>query len=95
MCCTDAPEAPDARLPMITYPVAALPARSQNLGDLIGTTRAEILAELTQPQSTEGLAQRLHLSRATVSYHLQILHRAGLLQRTRRSRHVYYQRASP
>ncbi|MFK8910339.1 ArsR/SmtB family transcription factor [Streptomyces sp. YS-3] len=95
MSCIDAPEAPGPRIPMITYPVAASPARSQNLGDLIGTTRAEILAELTQPQSTEGLAQRLHLSRATVSYHLQILHRAGLLQRTRRSRHVYYQRAAP
>ncbi|MEV6008922.1 DUF5937 family protein [Streptomyces sp. NPDC051976] len=91
MSCIDGPEAPGPRLPMITYPVDALPPK-QNLPELIGTTRAEILAELTQPQTTESLARRLHLSRATVSYHLQILHRAGLLQRTRQTRHVYYQR---
>ncbi|MEU3570516.1 hypothetical protein AB0E96_19155 [Kitasatospora sp. NPDC036755] len=28
----------------------------------------------------------------TASYHLQMLHRAGLVSRTRRSRHVLYQR---
>ncbi|WP_344441709.1 helix-turn-helix domain-containing protein [Kitasatospora nipponensis] len=32
------------------------------------------------------------LSPATVSHHLQLLHRAGLVTRTRRSRHVLYQR---
>ncbi|WP_269856999.1 ArsR/SmtB family transcription factor [Streptomyces sp. RPT161] len=55
------------------------------MNQLIGTTRA-------QPRTTGELAQRLHLSPAIVSYHLQILHRTGLIQRTRSSRHVFYQR---
>ncbi|MET8542797.1 ArsR family transcriptional regulator [Kitasatospora sp. NPDC004799] len=32
------------------------------------------------------------MSPAIVSYHLQILHRAGLVTRSRRSRQVLYQR---
>ncbi|MFF3910282.1 ArsR/SmtB family transcription factor [Streptomyces sp. NPDC001848] len=92
--CAGAPaDAPDPRTPLIVYP--AIPpeaARPRQVNQLIGTTRAQLLAELVQPRTTGELAQRLHLSPATVSYHLQILHRARLIQRTRSSRHVFYQR---
>ncbi|MGW0730296.1 ArsR/SmtB family transcription factor [Streptomyces mirabilis] len=83
---------PDPRTPLIVYP--AIPdsrAPLPRVDQLIGATRARLLAELTQPHTTAELAERLHLSPATVSYHLQILHRAGLLHRIRRSRNVLYQ----
>ncbi|WP_052441583.1 ArsR/SmtB family transcription factor [Streptacidiphilus anmyonensis] len=87
----DLPGAPDPRTPQILYPAgpAECPVPS---GELIGATRATILAELSQPRSTSEIAQRVHLSPATVSYHLQILHRAGIVTRRRRSHHVLYQR---
>ncbi|MGW2679211.1 ArsR/SmtB family transcription factor [Streptomyces sp. NPDC001436] len=92
-CGAEPPGTPVPRLPLIVYPVGPndrLPtARGE---ELIGPTRTRLLAELAQPRSTGELAQRVRLSPATVSYHLQILHRAGLVQRTRRSRTVLYQR---
>lgn len=92
-CGAEPPGAPAPRLPLIVYPVGpndCLPtARGE---ELIGPTRTKLLAELAQPRTTGELAQRVRLSPATVSYHLQILHRAGLVQRTRRSRTVLYQR---
>jgi DNA-binding transcriptional ArsR family regulator len=72
-------------------PSSSAPSRPQ-LDELIGPTRALLLAELATPRSTSELAELLHLSPGTVSYHLQVLHRAGLLHRTRRSRHVLYQK---
>ncbi|MFF4139668.1 ArsR/SmtB family transcription factor [Streptomyces mirabilis] len=83
---------PAPRTPLIVYP--AIPdsrAPLSRADQLIGATRAQLLAELAQPHTTAELAERLHLSPATVSYHLQILHRAGLLQRTRQARNVLYQ----
>jgi|SRR5579872_449904 len=89
----DCTEMPEERQPMILYPAlphtAALPSE-----DLIGATRARILAELTRPATTGELAARLHLTTATISYHLQILFRAGLVQRNRRNRHLLYQRST-
>ncbi|WP_280728213.1 winged helix-turn-helix domain-containing protein [Kitasatospora sp. MAA4] len=86
---------PAPRTPLIVYPAVPSSRASGPLSDeLIGPTRAHLLAELAQPRSTAELARRLHLSSATVSYHLQILHRAGLLQRTRHSRSVLYQKLS-
>ncbi|MFA1537836.1 ArsR/SmtB family transcription factor [Actinomadura monticuli] len=79
--------------PLISYPAistASVPPRP--LDELVGATRAWLLAELATPRSTTELAERLHLTPGTVSYHLQVLHRAGLVHRTRRSRHVLYQR---
>jgi DNA-binding transcriptional ArsR family regulator len=92
--CSGEPEGtPDPRTPLICYPALAPTRTPPPLTDeLIGNTRARLLAELTQPRTTTQLAQRLHLSGATISYHLQILHRAGLLDRTRNARHVLYQR---
>jgi DNA-binding transcriptional ArsR family regulator len=43
--------------------------------ELIGHTRAMILAQLDQPRSTRDLAARLGLSPSTVSYHLGVLYR--------------------
>ncbi len=85
-------EVPNPRTPVIAYPVIPTSrAQLPYLDKLIGSTRTQLLAELAQPQTTAELAQRLRLSPATVSYHLQILHRAGFLQRTRQSRNVLYQ----
>lgn len=92
-CGGDPPGTPARRTPLIVYPAApadCLPRAGRD--ELLGATRVKLLAELSQPHSTGELATRLCLSPATVSYHLQILHRAGLVQRTRRSRTVLYQR---
>ncbi|MFJ6621481.1 ArsR/SmtB family transcription factor [Kitasatospora sp. NPDC091335] len=92
-CAGEPPGVPAPRTPLIVYPAARLdclpPAQDH---PLIGAMRRKLLAELSQPRSTTEIAQRLYLSPATASYHLQILHRAGLVTRTRCSRHVLYQR---
>ncbi|MFD8706443.1 winged helix-turn-helix domain-containing protein [Kitasatospora sp. NPDC059648] len=86
-------EPPMRRTPVLVYPALAdeKAAADRHLGELIGGSRASILADLTEPRSTAELADRLGLSPSTVSYHLQILHRTGLVRRTRRSRQVLYQ----
>ncbi|MGW2426809.1 winged helix-turn-helix domain-containing protein [Streptomyces sp. NPDC001709] len=92
-CAAEPPGAPAPRAPLIVYPAArvdCLPPSGTH--QLIGSTRAKIMSELSQPRSIADIAQRVYLSPATVSYHLQILYRAGLVTRTRRSRHVLYQR---
>lgn len=92
-CAGEPPGVPAPRTPLIVYPAAQADCLAPERDHpLIGATRRKLLAELSQPRSTTELAQRLYLSPATASYHLQILHRAGLVTRTRRSRHVLYQR---
>jgi DNA-binding transcriptional ArsR family regulator len=92
----DPPAAPARRTALISYPsVASAYAEPAQLGELIGTTRAQLLDELRTAQSPGQLARRLHLSPSTVSYHLQILTRAGLAFRTRDAGRVYYQAADP
>ncbi|WP_214325782.1 ArsR/SmtB family transcription factor [Nonomuraea sediminis] len=91
ICADEFGEAPAPRVPVIIYP-ASIGASASLTGELIGDTRSRILAELGRPSTTGEVARRLHLSPSTVSYHLQILHRAGLLQRTRHSLEVRYQR---
>ncbi|MEW2490931.1 winged helix-turn-helix domain-containing protein [Streptomyces sp. NPDC048411] len=86
---------------MLTYPVhdktiantIAPAAPSAEMAQLLGPTRAGLLAELAQPASTQ-LAARHFLSPATVSYHLGVLHRAGLIARARSGRSVLYRRTS-
>ncbi|WP_218029827.1 winged helix-turn-helix domain-containing protein [Streptomyces rishiriensis] len=91
-CAGEPPGTPAPRTPLIVYPAAKVDCLPPAQDPLIGATRRKLLAELSQPRSTTEIAKRLYLSPATVSYHLQILHRAGLVTRARRSRHVLYQR---
>ncbi|MFE2101233.1 ArsR/SmtB family transcription factor [Streptomyces sp. NPDC059468] len=63
------------------------------LADLLGRPRARILALLAEPGSTTGLAHRLGVSTGTVSRHLGVLHRAGLVTRARHGHLVLYLRS--
>ncbi|MDX2708936.1 winged helix-turn-helix domain-containing protein [Streptomyces sp. PA03-6a] len=84
------------RPPMVAYPVrdrpAAPAAPSTELARLLGPTRAGLLGALARPASTTQLAARHFLSAATVSYHLGVLHQAGLVTRSRSGRTVLYRR---
>jgi DNA-binding transcriptional ArsR family regulator len=64
------------------------------LGALLGRSRAEILVSLSLPRSTTDLARSLHLSAPTVSSHLAILRRSGLVTCWRSGRRVLYQRTA-
>ncbi|MDN3023877.1 winged helix-turn-helix domain-containing protein [Streptomyces sp. S.PB5] len=90
------PVPPWQRPPMLAYPVRDRPTvpvpPSAELAGLLGSTRAGLLAALSLPASTAQLAARHFLSPATVSYHLGVLHRAGLVVRARSGRAVLYRR---
>jgi hypothetical protein len=62
------------------------------LADLLGRRRAQLLAELAVPASTQELAARLGASAGGVSEHLGVLRRAGLVTGRRDGRSVIYQR---
>jgi DNA-binding transcriptional ArsR family regulator len=62
------------------------------LGDLLGRSRATLLAHLDLPLSTTQVARDLRLSTASVSEHLSVLRRAGLVTARRSGRSVLYQR---
>jgi DNA-binding transcriptional ArsR family regulator len=89
------------RPPTLVYPVretaiadALAPAApSAEMAQLLGPTRAGLLAALTRPATTGELAARHFLSPATVSNHLGVLHRAGLVTRSRTGRSVLYRRS--
>lgn len=89
-----------AGAPVLTYPargVALLgaPATTRSAApvrDLIGPTRATVLASLSLPVTTTELAHRLNLSAAAVSQHLQVLRASGLAAARRRGRRVLYHR---
>lgn len=89
------PDGGGHRAAVLIYPVAGqrpdAPPEPPRRGELIGRTRARILAAVASPATTSEVAGRLRLSQSTVSYHLQILHRAGLVQRVRDARIVLYQ----
>lgn len=62
------------------------------LARLLGPNRAAVLAELTEPASTTALADRLGLAPSSVSAHLSVLRRAGLLTSRRVHHRVLYER---
>lgn len=62
------------------------------LADLVGRSRARLLAALDEPASTTQLARSLRLAPGAVGDHLTVLRRAGLLQRARSGRSVLYRR---
>lgn len=64
---------------------------ASSLEQLMGGTRSRILGKATVPVSTTDLAAQLDLPKPTVSGHLKVLERAGLLSQFRRGRFVYYQ----
>jgi DNA-binding transcriptional ArsR family regulator len=85
-----------ARPPALMYPLVRPQAAQQPpgtaLSQLLGPTRAGLLAALAQPSSTAALAVEHFLSPGTVSYHLGVLHRSGLVSRIRAGREVLYGR---
>ncbi|MEV6103167.1 winged helix-turn-helix domain-containing protein [Streptomyces sp. NPDC051940] len=86
------------RPPILAVPVrdrsAAPVPPSAELAKLLGPTRAALLAALGRPASTKQLAAVQFLSPATVSYHLGVLHDAGLVTRARNGRTVLYRRTA-
>lgn len=60
------------------------------LATLAGRTRARVLRSVSQPATTTQIAARLRIAPASVSQHLQRLHRGGLIRRTRRGVRVVY-----
>jgi DNA-binding CsgD family transcriptional regulator len=62
------------------------------VAELIGRGRAALLAVLDLPLSTTQLADRLGVAPSTVSEHLSILRRSGLVRSHRSGRTVLYER---
>jgi DNA-binding transcriptional ArsR family regulator len=57
---------------------------------LLGHGRAAVLRALDRPATTTDLARRLSYAPSTVSAHLDVLSRAGLVERHRVRRSVFY-----
>lgn len=64
------------------------------LADLLGRTRAVVLGLLDLPTTNAQLAAHLKLTPPTTNEHLHVLHRAGMVSRTRRGRSVLYARTA-
>jgi DNA-binding transcriptional ArsR family regulator len=96
----DSMPAPVKRRPLLMYPALPgpdAPPDTQPRTDhaLLGATRARLLADLEgSARTTSELGERHRLSPGTVSYHLGILHRAGLVTRTRSGQRVLYEQSS-
>ncbi|MEU7789297.1 DUF5937 family protein [Amycolatopsis sp. NPDC049159] len=67
-------------------------ALPEALAEVLGRTRALLLAALDRPAATTELARRCDLAPATVSAHLTALRGAGLLASERRGHRVLYRR---
>ena len=68
------------------------PAAGDPLSALIGHARTAILRSAELPRTTTDLARGLGLSGATISVHLSILKRCGMVTSWRSGRRVLYQR---
>jgi DNA-binding MarR family transcriptional regulator len=68
------------------------PSAPAALADLLGRSRARLLAALAEPASTSQLAASLGLATGAVGDHLAVMRRAGLLHRARSGRSVLYYR---
>ncbi|WP_406290713.1 DUF5937 family protein [Embleya sp. NBC_00896] len=62
------------------------------LAELLGRSRAAVLAHLDLPLSTTRLAQQLNMTAPTVNHHLSVLRRAELVMAQRSGREMLYQR---
>ena len=65
---------------------------TQALEHLVGARRAALLAALTEPASTTGLAARCDLPASSVSEHLAVLREAGLVTTRRTGRYLQHSR---
>ncbi|SDJ31223.1 Helix-turn-helix domain-containing protein [Actinokineospora alba] len=80
---------------VLSYPargVGTAPGKPPGAERLLGRTRLGLLRHLDVPRSTADLSERRGLARATVSYHLSVLHESGLVAKTRSHRCVLYRR---
>jgi DNA-binding transcriptional ArsR family regulator len=73
-----------------TAELATSEAGGGRLDLLLGAGRATVLRALEQPATTTELALRLSYAPSTVSAHLDVLSRAGLVDRHRVRRSVFY-----
>ncbi|MET7622528.1 DUF5937 family protein [Streptomyces sp. NPDC005408] len=88
--------------PMLTYSPRGIAkvwahspgATAEPLGLLVGRSRAALLTHLDLPLSTTQLAAAHGLTPATVSQHLSVLQRCGLVASHRVGRAVLYQRTT-
>jgi DNA-binding transcriptional ArsR family regulator len=69
-------------------------ASARPVADLLGRSRATLLARLDLPLSTTQVARELGLSAGSVSEHLAVLRRSGLVTSRRSGRQVLYQRTA-
>lgn len=101
--CTRVPEIylPAAGPAVLIYPAGAGPttvsrpgsagaAVPDGLADLLGQTRAAVLAALAGGSTTGELARKLSISPAGASQHATVLRRAGLILSTRRGNSVLH-----
>lgn len=72
----------------------AAPGRAEAMAELLGLTRAQLLGDLDLPRTNSELSNRHDLAPATVSHHLGVLHRSGMVVRRRDGRTVLYQRTA-
>ncbi|TDD70278.1 ArsR family transcriptional regulator [Jiangella aurantiaca] len=85
---------------VLCYPADGLGAgsaaghRGRAVSVLLGSTRGALLCDLGEARSTADLSARHGLAAATVSHHLGVLLRAGLVHRARDGRVVRYQRST-
>ncbi|MEU3216309.1 helix-turn-helix domain-containing protein [Streptomyces sp. NPDC006971] len=84
---------------VLLYPAAGLGSvldrpRTPAMGRLLGQSRAALLNDLDAARTTGELAARNNLAPATVSYHLGVLHRSGLVLRERDRHVVRYRRSA-
>ncbi|MFF7911677.1 helix-turn-helix domain-containing protein [Streptomyces sp. NPDC007914] len=83
---------------VLYYPAQRIGAdrdrRSGRIAQVVGNTRAALLAELETARSTAELAARIGCTPGTVSYHLSALHRARLVTKVREGRYVLYRRTA-
>lgn len=83
---------------VLYYPAQRIGAgrdrRPGRIAQVVGTTRAALLADLETARSTTELAARTGYTPGTVSYHLSALHRARLVTKIRDGRYVLYQRTA-
>ena len=84
--------------PVVFYPARgrarlwalAAPSAPEPLKNILGGPRARLLIRLELPATTAQLAAENCVTPAAISQHLSALHRAGLLDRSRAGRQVWY-----